>query len=116
MDDRLEKALEHGNYRAAISQRRVDMLERFRRDVIYAENGGLFSATPEMISFVSTMQTHPDENFILLDDRNLPILIKDRASFFENLQSRYSSASQRYFTSNTELSQARTVSRVMDIE
>lgn len=116
MDDRLQKGLDHANYRAAIHEQRQNLKTRLATTLLHAHNGGTFTVTPTLISFVSVMAgEHGYEQFVLLDDRDTPILIEDPKAFLEAIMAVYYEATNEYLTFYAKLRKARTVKALVGL-
>lgn len=111
MDDRLSKAMQHANFAVAFQQARENLLLRLSDDIVYAENGGMFSATEARLSYLAIEGI----SSIILDDTNRPVLIADLKSFREKLIQKRSEALNRYLANFTLLAKSRSVSQIANI-
>ena len=112
MDDRLEKALEHANYKISLNRARKNLLLKFRSDLIFAQNGGTFSITAEFLSFVDLLARTNNTEAVLIDDKENPIEIEDMVEFRDKALSLYHEASNTYLLGYSALKKARTVKSI----
>lgn len=59
--------------------------DKFTSKLLLAEQGGLWTASPELISFLSTMDT---VTIVLIDNFSNPVLV-DRSALLSNLKKVY---------------------------
>lgn len=115
MDDRLQKGLAHANYRVAIHQQRENLKIRLRENLLYAHNGGIFSITPTLISFIDCMIGKEHKSIVLIDDRGAPILIEDLDDFQSRISARYHESTNEYYTEYEKLKKARSVQTLVGL-
>jgi len=53
MDKRLEKALEFSNYMVTLNNQKRILKEKFRENIVHYHNGGQFTVTQDLITFVN---------------------------------------------------------------
>lgn len=109
MDDRLEKALDHSNYKATIVQQKENIKVRLNTALLFAKNGGLFTITPALISFVELLVRRGDSEAILIDDRGNPAQIIGLEDFLDEILAIYTEATNEYFTEYEAIRKARNV-------
>lgn len=112
MDDRLEKALEHGAYRITLGMARKALALKFRNALLYSVNGGIFTVSDTLITFVSTLIQRGHEDAVLIDDKDNPILIEGLAEFLDEITQVYFLAVNDYHAEYEKLRKARTVKTV----
>lgn len=115
MDDRLEKAISQSNYAQTVSRQRKNMQERYETALLYSTNGGSFSATPELMSFVDLLIRRDFVDGVVVDTSNKPIFIADLPAFLEELSMTYSSASNEFYASYEKLRKGRNVKSVIGL-
>ncbi len=108
LDERLADALKSANYRISLANQKANARLKYKNDLIYSSNGGLFEASPDLISFVSCLHSQGKESAVLVDTKGNPIEIADIASFLEGLTDRYYQASNEYLVEYKALQKART--------
>ena len=103
---------------------------RFRAARRFAHNGGVWTITRELLVYVygeikrRQVTLHPRvsgvENYtlpvsaVLLDDREIPVLVEDLEKFLTEITARYHEALNEFFQDYQRLSQARTTEEVVD--
>ena len=82
MDERLEKALEFASFRHALGLEKKRLQEKLKSDLTIAQNGGIFFIDRNFIVFLNTIDPDSEgESAVVLDDRNVPILIDNLTEF-----------------------------------
>lgn len=108
-DERLLKALEHANYKSTIAQQQKNLKLKFANDLLYAQNGGIFTVSPALLAMVDLLIRQKQSDAILLDDKNVPIRIANLELFLEEILSVYGEATNDYHISWESLKKARSV-------
>lgn len=114
MDEKLEKALDFGNYSATLDNQKRMLHEKFVTDTIYFTNGGQFTISKELINYVSILVNTGQESSVLIDDNDIPIEITDIEDFYSNIMNKYFVALNDYHTSYKKLESSRTVSGLVE--
>lgn len=115
MDERLSQALEFSNYITTINNQKRMIKEKFFQSLIYFCQGGQFTITKELITFVTLLVEKGNvENIILVDDNNTPIEINDLELFLEDILSNYFESSNTYHQQYAELSKKRNIKALVD--
>lgn len=114
MDTSLEKALEFGNYMSTLENQRRLLLEKFTESTVYYTNGGKFTVTISLISYVNLMVQ--ENTLVLLDDNNMPIMINDSEQFLADITKKYNEALIVYHTEYDKLKKSRSVERLVDLD
>ena len=110
MDAQLQKALEIADYMSTFSAQKQIIKEEYKQNLIYFYNGGTFTVTKELITFVKTIKDLQNtKEVVLVDDNDLPIDIKNIEDFLESILSKYFFAVNEYYTKYTNLKASRTV-------
>lgn len=109
MDDRLEKALEHANYRSTIELQRRNMELKFQNDLLHSQDGGTFSANRELIAFIDYLIRDGQVDAVIVDAKSKPVLVSDLPAFLAALTSAYYSATNRFYSDFEKLRKARSV-------
>jgi hypothetical protein len=112
-DSRLIAALEHANYKMTLVQQQKNLRLKFTNDSLYAHNGGIFTVSPALMSMVDLLIRQNQTDTILLDDKNIPIKIKDLKDFQDDIMSVYGEATNDYHIAWEALRKARTVEAVI---
>lgn len=104
MDERFEKALESINLMTTISNQKQIFFEEFQQATVHYQNGGVFSAQPELITFVkSVVDMGYDGEFVLVDKNNNPIQIDNIKTFLTDILDKYTSAANEYYTKSQQV-------------
>jgi hypothetical protein len=110
MDQKLADALEFSNYMVTLNNQKRTLYEKFKTEVIFYQNGATFSVSKELITFLKTLiDTGNDTDVVLVDDNNLPVMIEDLKSFFNDVMNKYFSAANSYYTEYQKLKNKRSV-------
>ncbi len=108
IDMRLQEALAQANYRTTLGVQRKNALVKLQKNLVYATNGGTFSITPEMISFISALLSNGKRDVILLDVNDMPIEIENLKEFFDKILSIYYECMNEYLSEARSIAKART--------
>lgn len=79
------------------------LAEKYQSKLIVADQGGLWKATTELISFLHVMQ---GDNIVILDDYKNPILV-NRLSLLEKLSTKYTETMTQWNSEWIELEKKR---------
>lgn len=107
LDERLEAALNVANYRMSLAIQKSNAKLKYSQSLIYSINGGIFEATPELISFVSTLCNRGKDSAVLLDTKNNPISIDNLTDFLDHLIDRYYEATNELLVEYRAIQKAR---------
>lgn len=117
MDERLGKALEFSNYMVTLNNQKRVIKEQFKENIIHYFNGGQFTVTKELVTFVNMLvEKGNDEDIVLIDDNETPILVADLEDFLSNITDVYFSAANSYHAAYQELLKKRSVPKLIDYE
>lgn len=110
MDERLAKALEFSNYMVTLNSQKRALKEKFHNECITYDNGGTFTITTTLITFVKLLLDKGQKTeVVLIDDNDLPIIIPDLEQFYESILSQYTESVNSYYTSYLTLKKKRSV-------
>jgi hypothetical protein len=73
--------------------------DKYTSKLIIAEQGGLWTASPHLISFLST---HIDDSIVIIDNFDNPVKV-DRKLLLVKLQSTYNSVMEEWYNEHTKL-------------
>jgi hypothetical protein len=117
MDERLSKALEFSNYMVTLNNQKRVLKEKYYQSAVHYFNGGQFSVTKELITFVNMLITKGnDSDIVLLDDNDTPIKIEDLIKFFDDILDIYFTATNEYQTEYEKIRTKRTIPGLVDYE
>ena len=110
MDNRLKTALEFANYRVSLFNQKENIKLKMDSMLSYGINGGLFKATPDLISFTKMILDSGKTSVVLIDVNGNPIEISDLKLFQSELLSKYFEATNFYYSEYSKLRKSRSVS------
>lgn len=117
MDERLEKALEFSNYMVTLNNQKRILKEKYKENIVYYVNGGQFTVTQELITFVNMLVDRDVGNdTVLVDDNEIPILIQDLEDFLSEILDMYFSAANQYYADYKDLLTKRSTGKLVDYE
>jgi hypothetical protein len=115
MDERLSQALEFSNYIATINNQKRMIKENYFQSLLYFVQGGQFTITKELITFVTLLVEKGNiENIILVDDNDIPIQINDLEMFLDEILSKYFETANTYHQKYTQLAKNRDVGSLVN--
>ena len=117
MDERLEKALDFSNYMVTLNNQKRVLKERFREQSMYYFGGGQFTVTKELMTFVGMLvEQGNDEDIVLVDDNETPIMVKDLTEFQGEILNTYFAAANEYHAEYQNLRKNRSVEALVGYE
>jgi|TARA_R110000744_G_scaffold378526_1_gene494787 hypothetical protein len=114
MDERLERALEFGNYRTTVSNQKRNVIARMQTLQLVHHSNGSFTANPNTISFVQTLISVGKTSSVILDTKENPIEITDLTEFLELLVGAYTEGVNEYKVQMDKLKKSRNIKKIMD--
>jgi hypothetical protein len=114
MDERLEKALEFSNYMVTLNNQKRMLTEKYYQNLIHYYKGGQFSVNQGLISFCQTLISNDQDDAVLIDDNNTPILIDNIEDFTLEILNVYFTASNEYLSEFDTLKSSRTVEKLVN--
>lgn len=109
MDDRLEKALEHANYKSTLETQRKNLELRFQNSLLHSIDGGIFKASTELINFIDILVRDGHEDAVFVDMKQRPIHVQDLQKFYNDIKNVYFTAINEYYSEFSKLAKARNV-------
>jgi len=117
MDERLQKALDFSNYMVTLNNQKRVLKDRFREQTVYYYQGGQFTVTKELITFVNMLvERGNDEDIVLVDDNETPIMVKDLNDFLSDVVDTYFTAANKYHAEYEKLRKNRSVEKLVEYE
>jgi len=117
MDERLSKAIEFSNFITTINNQKRMAKENYFQSLLYFVQGGQFTITKELITFVTLLVEKGNvENIVLVDDNDTPIEINDLEKFLEEVLTRYFESSNSYHQKYMSLSKKRDIESLVEDE
>jgi predicted transglutaminase-like protease len=117
MDERLEKALEFSNYMVTLNNQKRVIRHQYQEQIVYYFNGGQFTVTKELVTFVNMLVEKDNTNdIVLVDDNETPILIPDLENFLSDIIDQYFTAANTYYTEYQKLLKNRSTKKLVEID
>jgi hypothetical protein len=113
MDDKLQKALEFGNYSITLENQKRMLHEKFVTDTIYFHAGGQFTINKELLNYVHMLTETGQETTVLVDDNNIPVEVEVN-DFYANIADKFFTASNEYYTAYKKLQKSRSVDGLVE--
>lgn len=116
MDEKLTKAFDIANLMAVLNIQKQILKEEFYQNLIHYHNGGVFTLTKELITFVKTLvDLNNLTDIVLIDDTDTPVAIADLEEFLNTILSVYTAAVNEYHTKFANLKKSRTVEKLINL-
>lgn len=110
MDERLEKALDFANFMVTLNNQKRSLREKYYTECVYYHNGGTFSLSKDLITFVKTLiDIGNTDQVVLIDNNDLPIRIENLNQFLDDIIDQYFIASNNYYNEYQLLKKNRSV-------
>lgn len=108
IDTRLVDAVAAANYRITLNNQKQNARLKLQKDLTYSVNGGIFSITPELISFVAALITMGKDETVLLDVNKNPIEIADLEEFQDTIVGIYHECTNQFLVDFKAINKQRT--------
>lgn len=110
MDERLEKALDFANFMVTLNNQKRSLREKYYTDCVYYHNGGTFTITKELITFIKALvDLGNTESTVIIDNNDLPVRIDNIKQFLDDILDQYFIASNSYYNDYQLLKKNRNV-------
>jgi hypothetical protein len=110
MDERLEKALQFANFMVTLNNQKRSLREKYQTNCVFYQNGGTFTITKDLITFVKTLvDLNNTTDIVVIDDNELPIRIDNMNEFLSNIVDQYFMATNSYYNEYENLKKNRTI-------
>lgn len=113
MDERLEKALEFGNFTKTLNDQRRVLTEKYNEDLIFFFQGAQFTLNHTLITFVGMLLQRNINETIIVDDYNTPIQIDNLEKFNEDILEAYFRASNSYYHNYQKIKSSRSIEKLI---
>lgn len=110
----IEKAFEIANFMSTLNNQKRILQEEYNQSLYYYKDGNTFKATPEFISFISSLIQSNIESSVILDQNNVPVLISDLKDLLMSLIGTYTEAGNGYFYNYQKLVSGKTIGSILD--
>ena len=115
MDERLKKALDFSNYVVTLNNQKRVIKNQYHESCVYYFNGGQFTVTKELVTFVNMLvEKDNTSDIVLVDDNETPILIPDLDAFLSDIIDTYFSAANTYYAEYQQLIKNRSTAKLVD--
>lgn len=116
MDNKLEEALAFSNYRLTLNNQKKNLKTRMNTMMTIGYHGAMFTAKLELINFVKQLLDLNAGQYVLLDDNENPVLIKDLLDFHTKLLTQYTEAMNEYYTEYEKLKKLRDTKKLVGLD
>jgi hypothetical protein len=90
MDNKLEAALDYANFSLTLEKQKLAAKRHFKKSIILTYESGTFTVSVELLSYCVTMMNEPlYEQYIIIDDNDIPIEIQDIKDFYTKARRLY---------------------------
>lgn len=114
MDERLEKALEISNFLETRNNQKEILLSQFKEGCEFYYSGHKFVVDTILIAHCNSLKNLAQENYIVLDSNNTPVLIENLNNFLDSISQHYNTQLRRYYVEYSKLS-SRSVEGLLDL-
>jgi hypothetical protein len=114
MDERLERALEFGNYRRTLSNQKKNVISRMKILQTVHHNNGVFLANETTIAFINALIQIGKTTAVLVDTKENPVEIENLQDFLELLVGHYVESTNEYKVQIDKLKRAKNIKKIMD--
>lgn len=116
MDEQIKRAFEAADFMSVLSSQKNILKEEFSQSLCYYHNGGSFTLSKELITFVKLLlDANQLDNVVLIDNNNIPINVVNLKDFFDEILSLHIQAINLYYTQYNLLIKNRKVESLVDI-
>jgi len=116
MEERLQQALEFANFRQTLNNQLQKLKIRSEGMLLFAEAGGKFTISRELICFLDYLIREGHTDATLLDDNNSPIFIADTSDFLKKITARYFEVTNDYLQESREIKKQRHTKTILGIK
>lgn len=117
MDERLQKALDFSNYMITLNNQKRVLKQQYQENIIHYYNGGQFTVTQELITFLNMLVDRDSaDQLVLIDDNETPVLINSGEEFLEQLLHTYFTVTNQYYLDYKDLMSRRSVPKLVDYD
>lgn len=113
MDQRLKDALEFSNYRLTLANHKKNLLLRAEALQVVSHAGGMFKASPYLITWLDFIIRSGAEQYVLTDQNDQPILVTDLVALKDRLFDAYTKSMNLLHVEYDKIKRARTVQKIV---
>ena len=115
MDERLEKALEFSNFLETQNNQKRIFLKQYKDNLIHYAFGHKFTASTQLITLLSVLLETDQEQIIILDDNEIPVVIDNPKEFMKDIVGVYIFASRKYAKDYVDIKENRSVEGLINL-
>jgi hypothetical protein len=115
MKEKLDKVLDVTKLRHTLALEQRRLLEQYKINSAISVNGGTFTITRELLTFVDAAIEYYSTSCVILDDSQRPILIANLQKFKNDLWAKYHSATTTFYDETETLRKKRTVKAIVKL-
>jgi hypothetical protein len=117
MDERLQKALEFGNYTVTLNNQKKILKEKFLDQCVYYTQGHRFSVDQNLINNCKTLIDLGHKlDVVMIDDHHNPCRVDDLQVFLQEILHIYFSNLNEYHTEFEKIKGQRSIMDIVDHE
>jgi hypothetical protein len=116
MEERLQKALEHANYRLTLNNQLHKVRTRAEAMLTIAKNGGTFKIDHEFICYLDFLVRKNTTSAVILDSNKIPVQILDVEAFLDEITVRYFEVTNDYLQEYHSIRKSRNVKSILDLK
>ena len=113
MDERLEQALKYANHMVVFENQKRILTEKYQNNLLFFYNGSQFTASKDLISFLTSLKVLNQTEAVILDDHKLPVLVSNLEDFTLKILNTYAFATNSFLTDFNKLKKNRTVEGII---
>tara|TARA_B100001287_G_scaffold271552_1_gene272007 strand:+ start:813 stop:1163 length:351 start_codon:yes stop_codon:yes gene_type:complete len=115
MDERLQKALEFGNYTVTLNNQKKLLKEKFIDQCVFYTNGYKFKINQDLITYCKTLIDLGHINdVVLIDSNETPARIEDLQKFLDEILDIYFSNLNEYHTECEKIKSKRSIKDIIE--
>jgi hypothetical protein len=111
----LEQILDFSNYRKTLTNQLNLLRDSTVAELTVYYNGGIFSVTRELLTFIYMLDGRKNKEVVVLDDNNLPVKVQV-TDFLEELLDVYFRVTNQYIENVEKLRKQRDVKSILDLD
>lgn len=116
MDQRLKEALEFSQFRTTLQVLKTNLKNKAENQMTVSFKGGLFRADQTLIGFVSGLKLQGINQYVILDQNEIPIQIEDIEEFFDILIGANKQAMNQWYAEYSQLRTSRNVVKLTGVD
>lgn len=116
MEEKIKKAFEIADVLTVISNQKILLKEEYLQKLWYYYDGSMFFISKEFISFIKLLiDCNQIFDVVLIDNNDIPVIIKDLKLFFDDVLSKYIESSNEYYTKYNQLIKTKKIESIIDL-